>query len=202
MTENLIQYREQAANALYPFIASGVDWDESLGKAVAFEAIDGYAPKTPREIQLSAQIVACSFATISCVRSAMAAKNLSVEAILNLQDAALALDEEAHRSKVALEAKQRERQRAPQVMTPDSVAWDHSAFNKTMNLALKRMRDADSKIVDILPTRKPVRPTLQVVAAEPMTTSVLALLAGYTAGDGKPAAGKPKAKGFKPRIVN
>jgi hypothetical protein len=196
MTENLMQYREQAANALYPFIASGVDWDESLGKAVAFQAIDGYAPKTPREIQLSAQILACSFATICCVRSAMAAKNLSVEAVLNLQEAALALDEEAHRSTVALEAKQRERQRAPQVMTRDSVAWDHAAFNKTMNIALKRMRDADSKIADMLPKRTPAPPTLHVAGAEPMTTSVLALLAGYTA-----AGAKPKGKGFKPRIV-
>ncbi len=197
MTENLMHYREQAANALYPFVAFGVDGNETLGKAVAIQAIDGYAPKTPREIQLSAQIVACSFAAIACLRSAMAAKNLSVEAILNLQDAALALDEEAHRSTVALEAKQRARQRAPQIMTRESIAWDQAAFDKTMILALKRMRDADARIADILPKPTPVRPKLRAVSAEPMTSSVLALLAGHPVGDGK-----PKVKGFKPRIVN
>src|SRR4051812_5614669 len=178
MTESLMHYREQAANALYPFVAAGVEWNESLGRAVAYEAIDGYGPKTPREVQLSAQIVACSFAAIACLRSAMVAKNLSVAAILRLQEAALKLDDEAAKATVALESKQRERQRAPQTVTSDSVSWDHTTFNRTMNVALKRMREADSKLAEILPKPKSTRPKLRVVGAEPMTTAVLAALAG------------------------
>lgn len=204
MTENLTQYREQAAEALFPFLAAGVDWNESLGKAVAFEAIDGYGPKTPREVQLSAQIVACSFAAISCLRSAVSARNLSTDMVLQLQDAALKLDEEAARSTAALEAKQRARQRAPQVMTHDSIAWDHSTFNRTINRALKHMREADSKMADMLPKPKPIKPKLRVVAAEPMTTAVLAAWDG-TRADARPSAPSPvrrRARGFKPRIVN
>jgi hypothetical protein len=192
-----MHYREQAANALYPFIAAGVAWNESLGRAVAYEAIDGYGPQTPREIQLSAQIVACSFAAIACLRSAMAAQNLSVAAILRLQEAALKLDDEAAKARVALETRQRERQRAPQGQTAGGIAWDDVAFNRTMNTALKRMREADSKIPELLPKPKPIVPKLRVVAAEPMTTSILATLAGTTAG-----AGDAKKKRFTPRLVN
>lgn len=197
MTESLMHYREQAANALYPFVASGVAWNESLGRAVAYEAIDGYGPKTPREVQLSAQIVACSFAAIACLRSAVVAKNLSVAAILRLQEAALKLDDEAAKATVALESKQRERQRAPQTVTSDSVAWDHTTFNRTMNVALKRMREADSKIAEILPKPKSITPKLRVVAAEPMTTAVLAALAGKAA-----PVQNTKQRPFKPRLVN
>ncbi len=197
MTESLMHYRDQAANALYPFVAAGVEWNESLGRAVAYEAIDGYGPKTPREIQLSAQIVACSFAAIACLRSAMVAKNLSVAAILRLQEAALRLDDEAAKATVALESKQRERQRAPQTLTADSVAWDHTSFNRTMNVALKRMREADSKIPEILPKPRPIKPKLRVITAEPMTTAVLAALAGKM-----PPVEGAKRKRFKPRLVN
>ncbi|HET6605353.1 MAG TPA: hypothetical protein VFG62_01710 [Rhodopila sp.] len=195
MTESLMHYREQAANALYPFIAAGVSWDENLGRAVAYEAIDGYAPKTPREIQLSAQIVACSFAAIACLRSAMAAKNLSLAAILRLQEAALKLDDDAAKATAALETRQRERESAPQFQTAESVAWDHVAFNRTMSVALKRMREADSKIPEILP--KPIKPKLRIVASEPMTTSVLAALAGKA-----PPPEGTKKKHFKPQLVN
>src|SRR6185437_14385219 len=132
------------------------------------------------------QIVACSFAAIACLRSAMAAQNLSVAAILRLQEAALKLDDEAAKATVALQTRQRERQCAPQCQTADSVAWDHAAFNRTMNVALKRMREADSKIPEILPKPKPkpITPKLRIVAAEPMTTSILATLAGKTPGAG------------------
>jgi hypothetical protein len=120
-----------------------------------------------------------------------------VAAILRLQEAALKLDDEAAKATVALESKQRERQRTPHTLTADSVAWDHTGFNRTMNVALKRMREADSKIPEILPKPKPTKPKLRVVVAEPMTTAVLASLAAKT-----PPVEEAKQKRFKPRLVN
>lgn len=194
MTETLMHYREQAATALYPFMAAGVDWNEDMAMAAAYQAIDCYGPQTPREVQLSAQIVACSFAAIACLRSAVAGKDLSATAILKLQDTALALDEQAHKATKALEAKQRERQRAPQALTEQSVAWDDTSFRRTLSSALKKMQEADAKIADLLPKRKPMPPKLQVVASAPMTTAVLAELA-QAARTG--AKGRPKEPIFR-----
>jgi hypothetical protein len=133
----------------------------------ARQAIDGYSPRTPREVQLSAQIVACGFAAIACLRSAVAGQNLPPKTILRLQNSAVKLDKHAAECTKALEAKQRERQRAPQIMTNDSVAWDAASFETTIGVALANMLEADAHIADILAQMTPMFPAEQAPAPEP-----------------------------------
>jgi hypothetical protein len=161
MSNTFSHFREQAALALAPFFGDGVTEDQAL--RAARSTIDSYCPRTPRELQLVAQIVAYGFGSLACLRSAMAAKRVPVKEMLRLQDAAMTLDRAAQKFTRALDAIQSGRQ-------PGSPAWDDAGFWTAMDTALETMRKADSGA----PKRTP--PKLRIVSGEPMTPAVLARL--------------------------
>jgi hypothetical protein len=167
MSDQLMHYRERAATALSAFMARALQGDAERAMKAARQAIDGYSPRTPREVQLSAQIVACGFAALACLRSAVAAKDLPVKTVLRLQNNAVQLDKHAAVCTKALEEKQRERQRAPQILTNDAVAWDAASFETTIGVAMANMLEADSHIADILTQMVPMFPKGQAKATKP-----------------------------------
>ena len=122
MPKTLLQYRQQAAIALYPLIATLVQGDEPQGWSMILEVIDGYGPKTPNEVQLAAQIAAFRLASVACAESAMV-QNAPLNTLLKLSDASVRLAEHAFKLTDELANRQRVRQRAPQVLTADSIAW-------------------------------------------------------------------------------
>lgn len=176
MSETLIECRERAAEALVPFLVSGADGDEAFALQAAYQAIDAYRPMTPREMQLAAQAVALGFAALACLRCT-AGRNLAIETLLDLQDAAIKLDRQAQASIRALEARQRERQRAPQMLSPATTAWDERGFRRIMTLARRKLDVADATTPEFVPAPKPRRTALRLGLAEPMTIDVLARMA-------------------------
>ena len=172
------QYRELATMALAPFFLDGAHGDRGLAQSAAGTMLDSYNPVTPKEWQLSAQIVAYGFAALACLGSAMAVKNLPIKELLDLQDAALALDRLAQKCTKDLEARRRERARTPLAMTLQNTQWDDAGFKAAMSKALARMEHAAAKMpqpVVTPPKRK--KPDLRIVSSEPMTSAVLARLA-------------------------
>ena len=167
MSDQLMRYRERAATALSTFMARALQGDAERAMKAAREAIDGYSPRTPREVQLSAQIVACGFAALACLRSAVAGQDLPMKTVLRLQKNAVELDRHAAACIKALEEKQRERQRAPQILTNDTVAWDAASFETTIGVALANMLEADSHIADILARMVPMFPKERAKAPKP-----------------------------------
>lgn len=175
MSKALQQYREQAASALAPFFLEGAHGDRSSAQSAAGTMLDSYNPVTPKEWQLAAQIVAYGFAALACLGSALAVKNLPIQELLDLQDAALALDRLAQKCTKDLEARRRERARTPLAMTPQNMQWDDAGFKAAMSKALAKMEHAASKMpqpVVTPPKRK--KPDLRIVSSEPMTSTVLA----------------------------
>jgi hypothetical protein len=190
MSIALSHFREQAAWALAPFFLEGTQGDEEKAQEAAGTMLDDYKPATPKELQLSAQIVAYGFASLACLRSVMAAKNLPIKDVLDLQDAALALDRFAQKSTKDLLARQRERVKAPHMLTPEKTRWDEAGFADAMSKAMAKMRLADSKIPELVTTvRKPRKPKLRIVSSAPMTSAVLRHLAKTQTDEAVPPAG-------------
>jgi len=183
MTMVLQHFRQRAALALAPFFLEATKGDGLLAQETAATLLDDYRPVTPKEIQLAAQIVACGFAALACLRSAMAAKNLAVKDVLALQDAALALDRSAQKATKSLETARKQRQGAAPAKPDSSANWDEAAFNDVMGKALAKMQLADAKIPELVPPT-PIRkkPGLRLVASEPMTPHVLRRLGAETGG--------------------
>ena len=172
------QYREQAVMALTPFFLAGMQGDRGLAQTAAGTMLDGYNPVTPREWQLSTQIIAYGLAALACLGSALTVKNLPVKELLDLQDAALALDRLAQKCTKDLETRRRERAKTPLAMTPQNTQWDDAGFKAAMSKALAKMQDAAAKMPQqvVTPPRRK-KPDLRIVSSEPMTSSVLARLA-------------------------
>lgn len=171
------QYREQAASALAPFFLEGTHGDRNLAHSAAGTMLDSYNPATPKEWQLSAQIVAYGFAALACLGSALAVKNLPIKELLDLQDAALALDRLAQKCIKDLEARRRERARTSLPALSQNTQWDDAGFKAAMSKALAKMEHAASKRPEPIttpPARK--KPDLRIVSSEPMTSTVLARL--------------------------
>jgi hypothetical protein len=191
MSDLLMQYRERAAIALSAFMARALQGDAKHAMMAARQAIDGYSPRTPREVQLSAQIVACGFAALACLRSAVAGRDLPVKTVLRLQKNAMQLDRQAATCRKALEEKQRERQRAPQILRKDAIGWDAVSFETTIAVAMANMLEADSHIADSLTRMAPLltqeqakalipepAPKLKLSMGMPMTADVLDFRSG------------------------
>jgi hypothetical protein len=124
---------------------------------------------------LSAQIIAYSFASLSCLRSASAAKGISIDGMLALQDAAIRLSRWENKVRKALDAHRRQRREAPHLLTAEATAWDDATFRSEVGKALELMRTADDKLPELGIKRPPPRkPRLKIVSAEPMTATVLA----------------------------
>jgi hypothetical protein len=194
MSDQLTFYRDRAATALSAFMARALQGNTERALKAARQAIDGYSPRTPREVQLSAQIVACGFAALACLRSAVAARDLPAKTILRLQNNAVQLDKHAATCTKALEEKQRERQRAPQIMTLDSIAWDAASFETTIGVAMANMLEADSHIADILTRMVPMFPAEAAPKPEPAPRLKLSMGMPMTADVLDFRAGKPRRK--------
>lgn len=176
--------RDQAIAALVPFFAGGHVGDEKAARMVAEGLIDDYQPGTPKELQLSAQIIALGWASLACVSASLVVKDQSVEEMLRLQGHALALDRLSQKSTKALEARRKERARNPGSMTPESMLWDEGAFQMAINQALERMNEANATLAAFMAMLKPHEKPLNLSSmfSEPMTPSVLARRRRQTPG--------------------
>jgi hypothetical protein len=168
--------REQTAAALAPFFMIGAVGDTDQAQAVAAATLDEYQAKTPKELQLAAQIVAFDFAALACLGAAASVRDGDLDVMLDLQDSAIALNTQSEKSTRALEARRRERERAPQLMKAVNTEWDNAGFQAAIGRALEKMLYAASKLPDFAkPKPAPIPPAkLPILLAEPMTTSMLA----------------------------
>jgi hypothetical protein len=179
--QSLERLREQAIAALVPFFLDGAGSDVQAARVVIAGLLDDYRSGTPKELQLSTQIVALSWAAIACLRTGVAAKNLSMEEVLDLQDSAIALDRSCRKATKALETRQQERAKNPSAMTAENTRWDEGAFQLVINQALDKMTDANVKLAAYMATVAPVeaKPRLSIQSAEQMTPAVLARRASH-----------------------
>src|SRR3954462_3961657 len=172
--------REQAAAALAPFFMTGADSDTAAAREAAASILDDYAPMTTKELQLAAQIVAFSFAALACLGAAAMVRTQDLDVMLDLQESALAMNALSDKSTKALEARQRERERAPHLMSAANTQWDNAAFRKAIARALEKLLYANTKLEALHEKAAAVAPAapqpekLSILAAEPMTLSLLA----------------------------
>lgn len=177
----LQHFRQRAALALAPFFLEGTHGDSLAAQEAAATVLDDYYPADPKEMQLAAEIVAASFATLACLRSAVAGQNLPVTEILKLQGTALALERTSRKATKALEMSRKRRQATVPLRKSDpSTQWNEDAFKIAIDKALAQAKLADAKIPELLPPPVPVRqkPKLHIVASQPMTPNVLRFLSG------------------------
>ncbi len=192
-THSIERLRDQAIAALVPFFLDGPTGDAKEARQIAEGLLDDYHAVTPRELQLSAQIIALGWASLACLRTAAAVKTLSLEGKLDLQDSAIALDRSSQKATKALEASRKERTKNPGAMTLEKTKWDEGAFQKAINQALEQLHDANGKLAtyvatlpaaeqafitgvpaQVTPAPVAAKPKLPFLSAEQMTPSVLA----------------------------
>jgi hypothetical protein len=167
--------RDEAVAALVPFFIDGAVDDERTARVVAEGLLDDYKAATPKELQLSAQIIALGWASLACVSASMAVRDQSLEEMLRLQDFAIALDRLSQKSTKALEARRKERARDPSAMAAENTMWDESAFQSVIGQAAERMLEAKAKLAAFMATLTPSpAPKLSGLVGEPMTPAVLA----------------------------
>jgi|SRR5271165_2737873 len=170
---------DQAAAALAPFFMNGADGDTDLARAAAAAVLDDYHAMTPKELQLSTQIVGFGIAALACLTTAAMVRERDVDIMLDLQDSAIALNTLAQKSTKATDARRRERERAPHLMSAENSQWDNAGFQTAIGRALEKLLYAYAR----MPATSPVRPVasaaavkpekLPIQSAEPMTLSVL-----------------------------
>ncbi len=148
--------RAQAIAALVPFFVDGLTGDEASARLAAEGLLDGYSAVTPKELQLSTQIIALGWAAMACLRAAVAAKNLSIQEVLRLQDHAIALDRASQKATKALNAHRKERTKNPKAMTVENTKWDEGVFQLTINQALAKLTDANTIVEAYMTTLAPI----------------------------------------------
>jgi hypothetical protein len=177
MNMELGYVREQAAAALAPFFLDVAHGDRQKAMGAARATIDGYNPAAPLEFRLAAQITACRFAAMACLRTVAAAKGLPMGDVVTLQKAALAMEKAAQEGVDRLRTHQAER--PPAVV---QTQRELEAFGSAMKLALENMRYADSRMPPLLARAAagPMRGKLKQtpVSGEPMTQALLSRLTG------------------------
>jgi hypothetical protein len=167
--------RDEAVAALVPFFIDGAVADELTARIVAEGLLDDYKAATPRELQLSAQIIALGWASLACVSASIAVRDQSLEEMLRLQGYAIALDRLSRKSTKALEARRKERARDPGGIAPENTLWDEGAFRSVIGQAAERMLEAKAKLAAFMATLMPSSaPKLSGLSGEPMTPAVLA----------------------------
>lgn len=166
----------QAVAALVPFLIDGTQFEEATGRLAAKTLLEDYDTRTPKELQLATQIVALSWASLACLRAAMAVKNRSIDEMLALQDSAIALDRSCQKSTRALAARQKERAKNPKTLSTENWKWDEGVFQLTINQALEKLMDANEKLAAYMDRIMPPvvkKPKMPILFAERMTPSVL-----------------------------
>lgn len=168
--------REHAIAALVPFFLEGPTSDVSAARAAAAGILDDYRTVTSKELQLAAQIIALAWASLACLRTAVAAKNLSIVEVLDLQDNAISLDRGCQKATKALETRRKERTKNPRALTVQNTRWDEGAFQLAINQALDKLNDANARLAAYMETLVPVapKPKLDLLFPEQMTPDVLA----------------------------
>jgi hypothetical protein len=175
------ELREQAAAALAPFFMTGTD-DDAAARREAAALLDDYAPMTPKELQLAAQVVAYDFAALACLGASAMVRAQDLDIMLDLQDSALAMNALSDKTTRALQARRRERERAPHTLSAANTQWDNAAFRKAIARAQEKLLYANTRLAalqEMAPKAAPPAPEpepekLSVVSAEPMTLSLLA----------------------------
>ncbi len=173
---SLGRLRDQAIVALVPFFADDPAGDDTAARAVAEGLLDDYKPITPKELQLSTQIIALGWASLACISASVVAKDQSIEEMLRLQDHAIALDRLSQKATKALNLRRKERANTPNDISPEDMLWDESAFQMAITQALEKMNDANSKLSAFMVALKPPKaaPKLAPMFGEQMTPAVLA----------------------------
>jgi hypothetical protein len=138
--------RRHAITSLMPFFADSPDSDPATARVVAEGLLDGYNAVTPKELQLATQIIALGWAAMACLRAAAAAKDLTVDETLSLQDSAIALDRSSQKATKALEARRKERAKRPKVMSSENLRWEEGAFQLVLNQAHEKLTDANLRL--------------------------------------------------------
>jgi hypothetical protein len=141
----------QAISALAAFFVDGPTGNLKAARLAAEGVLDGYNAATPRELQLATQIIALGWAAMACLRTAVAAQNLSIDDVLRLQDDAIGLDRSSGKAIKALEARRKERKKNPNGLS----LWDEGVFQLTINQALDKLTDANTKLAMYMATVAP-----------------------------------------------
>ena len=81
----------------------------ATARVIAEGLLDDYKATTPKELQLSAQIIALGWASLVCVSASMVVKDQSLEEMLRLQGYALELDRLSRKATKGLEAEHKQR---------------------------------------------------------------------------------------------
>jgi hypothetical protein len=165
--------RQHAIAALVPFFVDGPTNSVKTARLAVEALLDDYQAGTPRELQLAAQIIALGWASMACLRAAVATRNLSVREALRLQDSAIALDRSSQKASKALQSRRKERAKNPKGLTAANTTWDEGVFQLAINQALDKLNDANARLASYLaPAAKPAKLAFQF--GEQMTPSVLA----------------------------
>jgi len=168
--------RAHAIAALVPFFVDGLTGDEKSARLAAESLLDDYKAITPKELQLATQIIALGWTAMACLSAAAAAKCLSLDDMLNWQDAAIALHRSSHKITKTLSARRKERTKNPKALTLENTKWDEGVFQLTINQALEKLMEANVKVAIYMATLSPAvpKPKLPLLFAEQMTPAVLA----------------------------
>lgn len=167
--------KQRAIAALMPFFLDGAGNDRKAAHLVINELLDDYQPATAKELQLAAQIIALTWAAVTCLRAGVGATNLSMREVLDLQNSAVALERSSQRTARDLVARQQGRAMHAHAMTPQVTEWDEGVFQLVINQALDKMNDARARLAaGSASLVLALDPKLAFLAAEKMARSVLA----------------------------
>jgi hypothetical protein len=174
--QSLARLRDRAIAALVPFFVPAGSNDETTARMVAMGVLDEYQAITPKELQLAAEIIAASWASLACLSAGMVVRDTSLDEMLRLQDYALKLDRSSQKATKLLEARRKERAKNPNGMPEQNTRWDEGAFQLAINQALEKLHEANANLAMFMAALAPAekKPKLSFLFSEPMTPSVLA----------------------------
>lgn len=181
------ELHEQVVSHITPFFLDDASDDPVPAMEAARQTLVCYNAATGKELQLSAQIVAFSMASLDCLRCSMTERDMSIDDLLRIQGHAIALNGLAEKSRKALEARQRDRQRG-QAATQATVQLDEAEFRAAIDKALRMVTFARAKLTAHQAGRPPASsisattpvppaqkaPVLPARVAEQVTPDVLA----------------------------
>ena len=180
MTDDpLRRLRRHAVTALRPFFAGDAADSDSVMAATIERSLDDYQPKTPRELQLAAQTVGYTLASLACLRTGNVTQKVSLREMMDWHDLALKLNAVSVKYTRALQLRRRERKANPDALTQANTQWNEGEFQLAINQAQDRLSAANARFAACMPALAPKPPAppipkLSFLMAEPMTPKVLA----------------------------
>ncbi|WP_428493542.1 hypothetical protein [Rhodopila sp.] len=145
-TESTERMRVYASAALSPFFTSAANGCETAAQKSADSLLQDYRAATPKEIQLSAQIIAAGLATLACLSAASVAKHDSINEMLRLQREALKLHRVSDKATKMLEARKKQRTTNPKTLATAQTKWDEGTFQLAINQALDKFNDSNARV--------------------------------------------------------